>query len=90
MLALKQASDRTRPAFLDAIFLRNKRRAAAVQAGAVQSQLWYPKADDWLRGTTDREDAAGQVRLESLSRGRAASCPVHQQPQCLPSTGRGS
>ncbi|KAG2438582.1 hypothetical protein HXX76_005132 [Chlamydomonas incerta] len=54
---LLDSSARTRPAFLDAAFLRNKRRAAA---SGHPSRQWFPTMDMWLQGTTSApaEDAA--------------------------------
>ncbi|KAG2435559.1 hypothetical protein HYH02_011853 [Chlamydomonas schloesseri] len=58
---LLEASARTRPAFLDAAFLRNKRRATA--AGH-PSRQWFPAMDMWLQGTTsapaENATAAGE------------------------------
>ncbi|GIM01915.1 hypothetical protein Vretimale_6632 [Volvox reticuliferus] len=62
---LREASDRTRPGFLDASFLRNKRRAAQAAAGP-SSRQWYPSVDLWLVGTTsatvDNTDSNAEVR----------------------------
>jgi hypothetical protein len=43
---LMDASNRTRPAFLDAIFLRNNSRRR--QARVPTTRQWYPVADKWL------------------------------------------
>ncbi|KAG2500232.1 hypothetical protein HYH03_001810 [Edaphochlamys debaryana] len=48
---LQAASNRTRPAFLDAAFLRNKRRTTLMATGSASRQ-WFPTIDMWLQGTT--------------------------------------
>ncbi len=58
---LLDASARTRPGFLDAAFLRNKRRAA--QAGSASRQ-WYPTVDLWFLGTASAHGEGEAIENE--------------------------
>jgi hypothetical protein len=52
---LEQLSVTSRAKFRDVEFQRNKRRSAAVGAGA--SRPWYLTVDTWIAGTLTTEDA---------------------------------
>jgi hypothetical protein len=52
---LEQLSVTSRARFRDVEFQRNKRRSAAVGAGA--SRPWYLTVDTWIAGTLTTEDA---------------------------------
>ncbi|PNH01325.1 hypothetical protein TSOC_012797 [Tetrabaena socialis] len=83
---LAEASARTRPAFLDSAFLRNKRRAAQAAAGAALRQ-WFPTADMWLVGTTSLPDSGVEAVAEEET-GKAESTQLYyveedpSQPEC--------
>ncbi|GIM01914.1 hypothetical protein Vretimale_6632 [Volvox reticuliferus] len=83
---LREASDRTRPGFLDASFLRNKRRAAQAAAGP-SSRQWYPSVDLWLVGTTSATVDNTDSNAEGESTGNEAD-KLHfveedpSQPEC--------
>lgn len=64
---LLDASARTRPGFLDAAFLRNKRKAA--HAGSASRQ-WYPTVDLWFLGTASTQGEGDTIDNEVGHDGR--------------------
>ena len=69
--ALIEASSESRAKFMDAAFLRQKRRAGAGAQQGSASRPWYPNIDIWLLGTSgpsaDEAHSGLEVRLFSHS-----------------------